>query len=83
VTEEAVDPDNLTLTIGNLVTGAVTELVYGEDAELVRSGVGVYIIDYKCDEVGHFTGCFWCTGAIQDAKETSWVVEASLAREEA
>ena len=58
--DDPADPTTITFTlIGN---GETVSYVYGTDAEITRSGVGVYNVDYSFVESGYYRYSFIGTG---------------------
>ena len=58
-------------------TGTPTTFVYGTDAEVVKSGTGVYYIDVAFAEAGTHFFKWYGTGAVQAAKSVELEVGIS------
>ena len=63
------DPTTVTAKIIHIDDKTVDTYVYGTDAELVRSSLGVYYVDYTFDESGGWAYTFIGTGAVVTADE--------------
>lgn len=76
-TGTALDPDAVTVAYRRLADETNTTLVYGTDAELVKSATGVYYVDIDADTAGMWVYRFASTGDGQAAQEGAFLVEAS------
>lgn len=65
------DPSTVTFKI-KLPDGTVTTYVYGTDAELVRSGAGVYYVDYSITQAGRYSYRFEGTGTVATAENSEF-----------
>lgn len=70
------DPTALTFKFTDPSGNTVT-YTYGTDAELVKSGTGVYYVDIDIDESGTWWFRFAATGAGRAADEAYFLVEES------
>ena len=55
-------------------SGNTTTLIYGTDAELVKSSTGVYYADIDVDEAGTWRVRCYATGSGQSAGESYFIV---------
>lgn len=72
----AVDPATLQFKF-KTPGSAITTYVYGVDAQIVKSGVGVYYVDVPIDASGTWSYRFAGTGAGQAAAEGQFDVRQS------
>lgn len=75
-TAAAVDPTTITYKYKD-PSGNVTTLVYGSDADVVRSTQGTYYIDITLDEAGTWHDRIAGTGGTVGAAEHHWHVRES------
>ena len=74
--DDPADPTTITFTlIGN---GETVSYVYGTDAEITRSGVGVYNVDYSFEESGYYRYSFIGTGDCE-ATDADFIIIGSTA----
>lgn len=71
------DPTTVTAKV-KTPTGVTTTYVYGTDVALVRDSAGNYHVDITTTEAGTWSYRFVGTGAVVQADETVFYVEASL-----
>lgn len=69
----AGDPDTLTFTIKD-PSANVESYVYGTDAEVVKTGTGVYYVQYELDEVGAWYYEWDASGTLDVAEQGSFDV---------
>lgn len=79
-TEGAVDPDVVNVSIRS-PDGEVTTLVYLDDADVVRTGAGIYTLSIDANQAGTWYYRWWSTGAGQAAEERRFVVRDAQAVE--
>lgn len=72
----AVDPTTVTVKYEN-PSGTETVFVYGTDAEVVKSAVGVYYVLVDVDETGTWYYRFDGAGAAVAASEAEFYVRSS------
>lgn len=71
-----VDPANLTLSLRS-PAGLLIEYTFPGDPEVVHDGVGEFHCDYTPAESGTWNYRYSCTGAIEDAAEDKFGIDAS------
>ena len=72
----AIDPTTVTFKVRDPPLNE-TEYVYGDDAEVVKDGVGVYHVDVSVDESGRWRYRWESTGTGQAAGEAEFSVRRS------
>lgn len=76
--DAAIDPDVVNVTVTD-PSGTETTYVYGTDAEVVRSSVGVYYADIDVSsEGGDWWYRWWSTGTGQAAEKKKLLVDAAV-----
>jgi len=73
----AVNPANLTFTLRNEVTGAVISLAYPASPEITNPATGQFHCEITPANVGSHVYRWHCTGAVEDAVESAFVIAAS------
>jgi len=58
-------------------SGNAATYTYGTDAELVKSGIGVYYVDVDADEAGTWVYRFYATGTGKSAAQSTFGIKKS------
>jgi hypothetical protein len=74
--DDPIDPTAVKLYVQN-PAGAVSELVYLTDTDIVKSGTGVYYADIDANVAGKWYYRFVGTGAAQAAKQSVFKVRGT------